>query len=121
MYNGFDVKHVINVTDVGHLTSDADSGEDKLEKSAKYVVKKLENGEYQYELELKDLFNDSAETIRYQELVQINFDGTKIKISDIQFLESFWKTEKESPTFKSGYDMIPFVSDYFSGGNSDIV
>jgi len=34
MYNGFDVKHVINVTDVGHLTSDADSGEDKLEASA---------------------------------------------------------------------------------------
>ena len=35
MYNGFDVKHVINVTDVGHLTSDADEGEDKLEVSAK--------------------------------------------------------------------------------------
>jgi len=33
-YNGFDVKHIINVTDVGHLTSDADSGEDKLEASA---------------------------------------------------------------------------------------
>ena len=35
MYNGFDVKHVINVTDVGHLTSDADSGDDKIEKEAK--------------------------------------------------------------------------------------
>ena len=34
MYNGFDVKHIINVTDVGHLTSDADTGEDKLEASA---------------------------------------------------------------------------------------
>jgi len=32
--NGFKVKHVMNVTDVGHLTSDADTGEDKLEKSA---------------------------------------------------------------------------------------
>ena len=28
------VKHVQNVTDVGHLTSDADSGEDKMEKGA---------------------------------------------------------------------------------------
>lgn len=28
---GFDVKHVMNITDVGHLTSDADSGEDKME------------------------------------------------------------------------------------------
>jgi cysteinyl-tRNA synthetase len=35
MYDGFDVKHVINVTDVGHLTSDADEGEDKMEKSAR--------------------------------------------------------------------------------------
>lgn len=34
-YNGFKVKHVINVTDVGHLTSDADEGEDKLVKALK--------------------------------------------------------------------------------------
>jgi len=35
IYNKFKVKHVINVTDVGHLTSDADVGEDKMEKAAK--------------------------------------------------------------------------------------
>ncbi len=34
-YNGYNVKHVMNITDVGHLTSDSDSGEDKLEKGAK--------------------------------------------------------------------------------------
>lgn len=33
--DGFDVKQVINITDVGHLTSDADEGEDKLEKGAR--------------------------------------------------------------------------------------
>lgn len=33
--NKFDVKHVMNITDVGHLTSDEDAGEDKLEKGAK--------------------------------------------------------------------------------------
>ncbi len=32
---GYDVKHVQNVTDVGHLVSDSDAGEDKLEKGAK--------------------------------------------------------------------------------------
>ena len=32
---GFKVKHVMNITDVGHLTSDADLGEDKIEKGAK--------------------------------------------------------------------------------------
>ena len=34
-YNGYKVKHIINVTDVGHLTSDADEGEDKVEAAAK--------------------------------------------------------------------------------------
>ena len=33
--NGFDVTRVMNITDVGHLVSDADDGEDKLEKGAK--------------------------------------------------------------------------------------
>lgn len=31
----YSVKHVMNITDVGHLTSDADSGEDKMERAAK--------------------------------------------------------------------------------------
>ena len=32
--NGFEVHHVMNITDVGHLTSDSDTGEDKMEKGA---------------------------------------------------------------------------------------
>ncbi|RJO59100.1 cysteine--tRNA ligase [Candidatus Parcubacteria bacterium] len=35
IHNGCQVKLVMNITDVGHLTSDADEGEDKLEKGAK--------------------------------------------------------------------------------------
>lgn len=34
-YNGYGVKHVMNFTDVGHLTSDQDVGEDKMELGAK--------------------------------------------------------------------------------------
>ena len=34
IYDNFKVKHVMNYTDVGHLTSDADTGEDKIEKAA---------------------------------------------------------------------------------------
>ena len=30
-FNGYEVRHVMNITDVGHLTSDADTGDDKLE------------------------------------------------------------------------------------------
>lgn len=35
VYLGYNVKRVMNITDVGHLTSDADTGDDKISKSAK--------------------------------------------------------------------------------------
>lgn len=34
-YNGYEVNHIVNITDVGHLTSDEDAGEDKIESGAK--------------------------------------------------------------------------------------
>ncbi len=34
-YNGYKLDHVMNITDVGHLESDADEGEDKMEKAAR--------------------------------------------------------------------------------------
>ena len=34
-YNGYNLKHVMNITDVGHLVSDADEGEDKMLKAAR--------------------------------------------------------------------------------------
>jgi len=34
-FKGYKLTHIINITDVGHLTDDADAGEDKLEKAAK--------------------------------------------------------------------------------------
>ena len=38
-WNGYRVRHVMNITDVGHLTSDADTGEDKMEKGARRTGK----------------------------------------------------------------------------------
>ncbi len=36
---GYEVYHVVNITDVGHLTSDADTGEDKIEKGSRRTGK----------------------------------------------------------------------------------
>lgn len=38
-FNGYKVKHILNITDVGHLTSDADTGEDKMEVGAERTGK----------------------------------------------------------------------------------
>ncbi len=40
-YNNYKVKHVMNITDVGHLTSDADTGEDKMLVGAKREKKSV--------------------------------------------------------------------------------
>jgi hypothetical protein len=42
-YEGYRVTHVINVTDVGHLTDDADSGEDKMELAARRAGRRAED------------------------------------------------------------------------------
>ena len=34
LYNSYRVKHIMNITDVGHLTGDRDMGEDKMEKGS---------------------------------------------------------------------------------------
>ncbi len=38
-FNGYQVKHVMNITDVGHLVSDADAGEDKMERGSRRTGK----------------------------------------------------------------------------------
>ena len=40
-WKGFATKHVINITDVGHLTSDADAGDDKMEQAAAAQAKSI--------------------------------------------------------------------------------
>ena len=53
--NGYKVKRVLNLTDVGHLTSDGDEGEDKLEKGARLEGKTpFEVAEYYSKIYLDD-------------------------------------------------------------------
>ena len=55
-YNGYRLKHVMNITDVGHLVSDADEGEDKMMKAAKRENKNpFEIAEFYMNAFLKDI------------------------------------------------------------------
>jgi cysteinyl-tRNA synthetase len=55
-YNGYNLKHVMNITDVGHLVSDADEGEDKMLKAAKRENKNpFEIAEFYMKAFLKDI------------------------------------------------------------------
>ena len=55
-YNGYTLKHVMNITDVGHLLSDADEGEDKMMKAAREQEKSpWEIAKYYTEIFLNDI------------------------------------------------------------------
>ena len=62
-YVGYDVKRVMNITDVGHLVSDGDEGEDKMLKSAREEHKSpLEIAEHYTKLFFRDLERLNIET-----------------------------------------------------------
>jgi cysteinyl-tRNA synthetase len=55
-FKGYGLKHIINITDVGHLTSDADAGDDKMEKAAAaqgktaWDIAKFYQADFEYDL-----------------------------------------------------------------------
>ena len=62
-YNGHTLKHAMNITDVGHLVSDGDEGEDKMVKSAREMKKTpLEIAKHYTELFFQDLEKLNIET-----------------------------------------------------------
>lgn len=93
-FNDFSVKHVMNITDVGHLVSDQDSGEDKMEEGAKKykmsvwdIAKKFENQ-----------FFSSAEKLNIErpDIIMKATDYIKDQIELIKILEEKGFTYKTS-------------------------
>lgn len=61
-YNGYELKHAMNITDVGHLESDADEGEDKMMKAVKrenkdpYEIAKFYTEKFMDDLDLLNIW-----------------------------------------------------------------
>jgi cysteinyl-tRNA synthetase len=100
-YNDFKVKHVMNITDVGHLTSDADTGEDKMEKGAKrekktaweiadFYTKVFKEDLKNLNIESPDIWTRATDYIKEQiELIEIlEKKGFTYKISDGIYFDS---------------------------------
>lgn len=93
-YAGFKVKQVMNITDVGHLTSDADEGEDKLQKAAR------ENKQISWEISrkwTKYFFEDTKKlNIKIPNIICKATDHIPEQIKLIQKLEEKGYTYKTS-------------------------
>jgi cysteinyl-tRNA synthetase len=115
IFNGYDVKHVMNITDVGHLTGDRDMGEDKLEKGARQAGKSAwDIADYYTETFKKDIerLNIMSPTIWCKATDTI---GEQIEL--IRILES------KGYTYRTGdgiyYDTSKF-RDYSKLSNQDL-
>ena len=65
-YLGYDIVHVMNITDVGHMTSDADEGEDKMEVASKREQKTpKEIADFYWRLCKNDMDSLNIETPEY--------------------------------------------------------
>ncbi len=78
----------------------------------RFIVK---SGEFKIFLELTDL-NDPSNISKHEQNFKINFNE-KINFSDIELLDSYWKSNNEGESknelTKSGFHMIPLVTNYF--------
>lgn len=72
----------------------------------------LPNGDYDFEISLRDI-NANVPAFKNTQKVALNFNESAMDISDIELVESFTKTENKSLISKSGYDLMPYTSDFF--------
>lgn len=72
----------------------------------------LPNGNYTFILSIADKYSTEPAFTNEQK-IEINFPEDKIFISGIQLLESFTKTEKTGPITKNGFDLVPYVNNFY--------
>ncbi len=104
-WNGYNVKHVMNITDVGHLTSDSDTGEDKMEKGAKKFGLSVWDIARKFEKQFFDS-TDALNILRPDTLMHAT-DYIDEQIALVQILE------KKGYTYKIGGDGIYFDTSKF--------
>ena len=106
--NGFQVHHVMNITDVGHLVSDSDTGEDKMEKGAKKFGKSVWDIAKMFEQQFKDSCQE-LNILLPKDLMHAT-DFIKEQIALIQILEKKGFTYKTTDGIYFDTSKFP---DYF--------
>lgn len=72
----------------------------------------LPNGKYEFEIMIDDI-NSSAPPFKSTQILTIDYTEESVQISDIELVESISKTTEKSIISKSGYDILPYTSDFY--------
>ncbi|MFH1004045.1 MAG: GWxTD domain-containing protein [Bacteroidota bacterium] len=72
----------------------------------------LDNGMYEMEISIADK-NRVGKIFSAKKNITIDFPADKVSISDIQLIESYKKSESQTMLTKSGFDIIPYVSNFY--------
>jgi GWxTD domain-containing protein len=72
----------------------------------------LPYGIYQMDVKLKDNYSEEP-SLELADMISLEYDLQNLRFSDFQFVEAFSKTEEENVLSKSGYDLVPYVGDWF--------
>lgn len=104
-YNGYTLKHVMNITDVGHLESDGDEGEDKMEKAAK----KEKKSPY----EIAKFYTDAF----FVDMKKLNIEKPEIIAKATDHIEDMLEFAKE--IVKNGYGYETSTAIYFDVSKLD--
>jgi GWxTD domain-containing protein len=72
----------------------------------------LPNGIYNFEIQIKDI-NGDQEAYKFNDIIQVDYSPKKLQFSGTQLIESITQSKSESPLTKNGYDLLPYISNFY--------
>lgn len=76
----------------------------------------LKEGNYNFELKIKDLQSPVTKEYVFHDIIVVSHKVDEIDFSGIEFLEKYTETQVENSLSRNGYDMVPYVADYYPSG-----
>lgn len=73
----------------------------------------LSNGSYTFEITIVDAYSELSESVSLEQDFNVEFLPGLPYISDIYFIQAYAKTDTPTELTRSGYDMLPYVENFF--------
>lgn len=72
----------------------------------------LPRGDYQMEIQLHDRYGEKDTLVSFAEF-SVDYSAGEMTFSDIEFLHSYAKTQQATNLSKNGYELVPYVFDFY--------